>query len=242
MLCQQMHNMYRNVIHTCSIMRSNRMDTAHLREKIGRDEFDYNALTCALNDYANVRSRISRLLRNKVIIRVKKGLYVFAEPYRRLPICRELLANLIYGPSYVSAEYALHYHGLIPERVETITSVSPGRARSFATPLGSFSYRSIPLQAFPHGMDSVQLDDGRSFLIATAEKALADKVALDRVEIRSVTRMRGYLFEDLRIEKSAVAGLNLERLREVLTCWPSQRLELLLTVAGGLHTGRSHQE
>ena len=48
-------------------------------------------------------------------MRIRKGLYAFGEPLRRAPISRELLANLIYGPSYISLDYALSYHGLIPE-------------------------------------------------------------------------------------------------------------------------------
>ena len=41
------------------------------------------------------------------IVRVKKGLYVFGLDYRRGAWSREVLANLIYGPSYVSLDYAL---------------------------------------------------------------------------------------------------------------------------------------
>jgi hypothetical protein len=69
------------------------------------------------------------LLRRKDIIRVKKGLYIFGETYARRPFSREVLANVIYGPSYVSLDYALHYHGLIPERVEAVISI-PGRTRA----------------------------------------------------------------------------------------------------------------
>ncbi|MGD0626568.1 MAG: hypothetical protein ABSB32_17880 [Thermodesulfobacteriota bacterium] len=69
------------------------------------------------------------MLRRKDIIRVKKGLYIFGETYARRPFSREVLANVIYGPSYVSLDYALHYHGLIPERVEAVISI-PGRTRA----------------------------------------------------------------------------------------------------------------
>ncbi len=39
-------------------------------------------------------------------------------------------ANLLYGPSYVSLEYALHHYSLIPERTAEITSVTPGRSKN----------------------------------------------------------------------------------------------------------------
>ena len=64
--------------------------------------------------------------------------------------------------------------------MEALTSVTTGRSRKYATAVGPFSYRMIPLAAFRIGMDRVELDDGRSFLIATPEKALADKIRDDR--------------------------------------------------------------
>lgn len=94
--------------------------TRDLRKLIGREEFDYPALMSALANYANPRDKVTSLLRQGVIIRVKKGLYVFGDDFRKRPFCRELLANLIYGPSYVSLDYALSYHGLIPERVAAL--------------------------------------------------------------------------------------------------------------------------
>ena len=122
-----------------------------LRNIIGREEFDYQALMSALSQYASPRDKVTALLRSGVIIRIKKGLYIFGRDYRREPFCRELLANLIYGPSYVSLEYALSYYGMIPERVETITSITSGRARSFVTPVGQFTYR--PTSHFSTGID-----------------------------------------------------------------------------------------
>lgn len=151
-----------------------------LRNAIPGEEFDYQTLLDALTDYAAPRDRISTLLRQGAIIRVKKGLYVFGDRFRRSLYCRELLANLIYGPSYLSLDFALHHQGMIPERVETLTSVTTGRSRVFDTSVGRFSYRMIPLAAFRTGMDREELADGRSYLIAVPEKALADKLLCGR--------------------------------------------------------------
>ena len=95
------------------------------------------------------------------------------------PISRELLANLIYGPSYISLDYALSYHGLIPERVETVTSVTLGRSRTFTTPYGMFSYRRLSQSRYAVGGLLAEHGD-LSFLIASPEKALADKVWADK--------------------------------------------------------------
>lgn len=84
------------------------------QHQIPFEEFDYQILLNSLRGYAHPRKKITALLRKGEIIRVKKGLYIFGAQHRRSPYCRELLANLIYGPSCISLEYALHYYGLIP--------------------------------------------------------------------------------------------------------------------------------
>ena len=86
-------------------VKRQRVDVAQLQRRITREEFDYTVLTSVLGGYAGPRQKIHELLRSRAIVRVKKGLYVF-------------------GPSCVSLEYALAYYGLIPERVETVTSGS----------------------------------------------------------------------------------------------------------------------
>ncbi len=58
---------------------------------------------------------------------------------------------MIHGPSYVSFEYVLSRAGLIPETVKALTSASPKRNRDFDTPLGRFSYRHLPLEAYTFG-------------------------------------------------------------------------------------------
>src|SRR6185369_10017843 len=107
------------------------INPSELRNLIGREEFDYTQLKSVLASYASVDRKINQLMSTGVIVRVKKGLYVFGKPYRRGPICPEVLANLIYGPSCLSLEYALFYHGLIPERVEMFTSVTPQKNKHF---------------------------------------------------------------------------------------------------------------
>lgn len=199
-----------------------------LRKKIPGEEFDYQTLMDALVCYASPRDRVSSLLRQGTIIRVKKGLYIFGDAMRRKPVCRELLANLIYGPSYISLDYALQYYGLIPERVMTLTSVTIGRSRQFDTPVGRFDYRMIPLAAFRTGMDRVELGDGRAFLIAIPEKALADKLLCQRgLDIRGQAKLESFLRESLRIDSVALSLLDPVRLDEIAGHCGSVRVSLL---------------
>ena len=211
------------------------MMTEPLLKRIPYEEFDYQTLLDVIKRYAQPRMKISSLLAKGTIVRVKKGLYILGESQRRRPYCRELLANLIYGPSYVSLEYALHYHGLTPERVETVTSVTCGRSRAFDTPVGAFSYRMISLEAFRTGMDRVELDGGRSFLIAIPEKALADRIVADRgTGITTQKELHDYLLANLRIDPAALRELDPARLAEIARHYRSRRVKLLADLVGRL--------
>lgn len=214
------------------------MPDALLLKSIPYEEFDYQTLLDAVRDYAQPRMKISAMLAKGDIVRVKKGLYILGETLRRRPYCRELLANLIYGPSYLSLEYALHYHGLTPERAEILTSVTCGRSRAFATPVGTFSYRMIPLEAFRVGMDRVELADGRSFLMAVPEKALADRIVADRgAALTTQKALHDYLLASLRIDQDLLRELDPERLKDIARHYRSRRVKLLSELVGRLRKG-----
>lgn len=199
-----------------------------LRRQIPFEEFDYQSLMYSLRRYRQPRAKISALLADGAIVRVKKGLYVFGADYRRRPFSRELLANLIYGPSYISLDYALSYHGLIPEAVATVTSVTCGRSRIFSTPVGFFTYKTLPLEPFRTGMDRIETGDGRSFLMAIPEKALADRLALDRtLSITSRRELGAWLVEGLRIEPDRLKSLDADRLDEICDHYRSRKVALL---------------
>ena len=199
-----------------------------LRKQIPEEEFDYQALLDGLKEYSRPRDKITDMLRKKMLIRVKKGIYVFGETYARGPFSREVLANMIYGPSYVSLDYALNYYALIPERVEAVTSVTCGRSRRFSTPVGLFLYRTIPMKAYQVGMDRVEIERGRSFLMATPEKALADKVRDDRgTGIRTQEEMRSYLLDHLRIDPEGLRKLDPDRLAAIAERYHSRKIRQL---------------
>jgi predicted transcriptional regulator of viral defense system len=195
---------------------------------IEREEFDYQTLLDVLRDYGRPRDKISDLLRKGVVIRVKKGLYILGEDYRSRSFSRELLANLIYGPSYVSLDSALQHYGLIPEHVEAVTSVTTGRSRTFDTPVGRFTYRQVPLAAFQIGMNRVEETRGKAFLIANAEKALADKIFDERnIGAATPSRMLEYLLDNLRLDEAGLARLDPALAREIADRYRSRKLMVL---------------
>jgi len=214
-----------------------------LRKKVAGEEFDYQVLMDVLRGYEHPRDKITALLRQGIIIRVKKGIYVFGEKYSRGPFSREVLANMIYGPSYVSLDYALHYYGLIPERVEAVTSVTCGRGRRFSTPVGLFIYRMIHLRAYQVGIDQVEIEGDRPFLIATPEKALADKIHDDRgTGIRTQEEMKDYLLKNLRVDPESLAKLDAEVFALIADRYRSKKIRLLSDVARRFRKGEGLHE
>jgi predicted transcriptional regulator of viral defense system len=201
---------------------------AQIRRNVAGEVFDYQVLLDALAGYRKPRDRITRLLASGTIVRVKKGLYCFGEAFRKKPLSREYLANLIYGPSYVSLDYALSHHGLIPERVETVTSVTTRRSRDFETPFGAFSYRMLKGSRYAVGAILETLDK-TPFLMASPEKALVDKVWTDkRFSGLRLSDYDPYLFDDLRIDRQALSRLDDSRLQIIATAYDSAKINKLV--------------
>lgn len=101
--------------------------------------------------------------------RLKRGLYAL----RMQPPSEGEIANALLHPSYVSFEYALAYHNVMPEMVYTITSATTKGTRSFVVDDKTFAYYTIKKSAYT-GYAAVKHGDRQRLLIAEPEKALAD--------------------------------------------------------------------
>ncbi len=203
-----------------------------IRRDIYREEFDYLLLLESLSSYKQPRDVITRLLKNESIIRVKKGIYVFGQTYRKRPYSLEVLSNMIYGPSYVSFEYALAYYGLIPEAVRRVTCASYKRNKHFSTPAGEFVYHYVPPKAFCLGMTRQVIStnniggENTYFLIASQEKALADLIARMK-PFMATDELLTYLIEGMRIEKDSLFKLNVSELEKIKSEYQNQNVTLL---------------
>jgi predicted transcriptional regulator of viral defense system len=161
-----------------------------------KSELDYNLLVQALTPwYRYPRNKIGSWLKSGELIRVKKGVYVRADAGYCLPT----LANMIYGPSYVSQDFALSIHGLIPERVEAVTSMTTQRSKEFKTPVGRFTYEPLPADLYEIGIEHVELTLTQTYLIATPEKAVVDSL-WRHVDIPAERALEEYLIEDRRLD------------------------------------------
>lgn len=126
---------------------------------------------------ALLRPQVNRWVKDRKLIKLHKGFYTLAEPYRRMPLEPFAIAGKLKTPSYISLQSALAFHGMIPEYVPQITSVTTGRPQTIETPLGRFDFRHINKKHF-HGFSQVTLSAGQTAFIACPEKALLDLVHL----------------------------------------------------------------
>ncbi|MDP3915139.1 MAG: hypothetical protein Q8R96_15535 [Bacteroidota bacterium] len=186
-------------------------------EQFGIIPIDFATLVAVLCDYKSPKDKVASMEKSGEVIRLKRGLFLVAPEVHKQHASRELVANHLYGPSYVSFESALSYYKLIPERVHTTRSMTIKRARIFNTPLGNFDYITSSKDYYEIGICQEIINDRYSYLIASPEKAICDMLLTTKGHrIQSVKAMRIYLEEDLRIDFSATETFDLNIVRQCL--------------------------
>ncbi|HOD12707.1 MAG TPA: hypothetical protein PKO44_06400 [Candidatus Omnitrophota bacterium] len=190
-------------------------------QKIPYDVFSHAALINLIPGSKDRRyAMIKRAIASKEIIHLRKGLYCLAPKYRRYPLDLFEIAQKIYGPSYISLESSLAYHGWIPEAVHTVTSVCVCRSKDFKTPVGNFSYRRVPLKIFYEDVEAMGSAQRGIFLMARPLKALADYVYLYRKEWEGLTSA----MNSLRIDIESFQSVPKKEFRELKKIYPSKRV------------------
>jgi hypothetical protein len=182
-----------------------------------------------LKEYKRPHDKIDELVRQQMLLQIKRGLYI-AGP--RLSIAAPepfLIANHLYGPSYVSLDTALSHWGLIPERVYEISSVTTNKSKTYKTGIGRFSYKYMPLPYYSFGIKQVALTKKQTVLMASPEKALCDKIiTTSGVLLRSVKQTAELLMEDFRIDKVMLRSLDLTAISGWLNDAPKENSLVIL--------------
>lgn len=182
---------------------------------IGRLPFDKGWLQASFPHHLHLTDKVRQLVASGQIVRLKRGLYVLSEELTQKPIERFLVANHLYGPSYVSLHTALRHYGLIPEAVYSVQSVTTKVARSFDTPVGSFFYTHAQPKWFSVGIH-IHNEPDLSYLIATPEKALMDVIQFTAgISMRYQKEVGEWLEEDLRFDIDYLSELNLDILKQL---------------------------
>ena len=153
------------------------MDFEQLMNKVSTLPFFTTGFMAADEKLTRVRLQLSRWVKDGKVIKIHKGLYTLARPYRKVDPEPFVIANALKSPSYVSLQSALSWQGLIPEFVPVTTSITTARPQVIETPLGRFEYRHVKTSMFC-GYRKTNLSGRQDAFVANAEKALLDLVYL----------------------------------------------------------------
>lgn len=151
-----------------------------------------------------------------LVKRLRNNNYVFAD-YEPHDKDYYFIANRLYTPSYVSLETALAFYNVLPEAVQTITSVTTNKTNVFDTPFGKFTYSSMSPDLF-FGYKNIAIDN-HSAQLANLEKAILDYLYLNS-HINSLED-----FESLRWNKDVLTeSLDLETFEKFLIIFDNNAL------------------
>lgn len=209
---------------------------AHPLQRFGAVPLARETLDEVLSGYRRPGDKVSEWLRQGALQPLRRGLYLTGSALRPRAACLPLVANHLYGPSYVSLDFALAWHGVIPEGVAEVTSVTPRPSCRRSNALGRFSYHHLPLRYYAVGQELGQADDELSFLIASPAKALCDRLVLSRdLPLLSREAMRHWLLEDLRCDPDVLGQLELADIGSCLASgFKRRQLGTLQAVIEGL--------
>ncbi len=173
----------------------------------------HQLLVSLLKSFKQPNDKIYKLMRDGLIIPVKKGLYIAGSILNAGRPDPFLLANHMLGPSYVSMETALAYYGFIPERVHEIASVTTKASRTFDTRVGKFTYTRAPLPYYTFGIQRIMLSDDQYALVASPEKAICDKIiTTSGLLFRSRNSATEFLIENMRMDEEKLQELDLDEM------------------------------
>lgn len=175
-----------------------------------------------LSNYSNKNTKIAREVKNGNLIKIKNGLYE-----NNPDINGYLLAGNIYGPSYLSFDYALSFYSLIPEKVIIYTSATCNKKKkkTYTNQFGTFIYRDVPAEVYPLGINVIEEGD-YIFQIAIPEKAICDKL-YTIPPIKNMTEIENILFNDLRIDMEEFNKLNISDIKQISDSYHCTNVTLL---------------
>lgn len=189
----------------------------------------FDSLALRYKDYTDVKGKIRREVQSGRLTQISRGLYE-----TDAHTDGKYLAGTIYGPSYLSFDYALSMYSLIPEaifRTYTSATFQKGKMKQYNNAFGVFTYRDVPSAVYCFGVE-IREENGYSYQIATPEKALCDKLYTIS-PIGSIKALRALMFEDLRIDENDFWRLNLDDVKQLALLYKSTNLHYLIKFIKG---------
>jgi len=131
-------------------------------------------------DIQYTRKRISKLVNEGWLTRIKKGLYVISDISTRgiLAIDHRAVVNLLVENAYISFLSALQFHGYYNQLLGGIRAVSLEKNKSRTIGNYIFHFTTTQVKYF-YGWETYEID-GQEIKIASFEKALIDLIQFHR--------------------------------------------------------------
>lgn len=176
------------------------MNFQHIRQVLK----EHNLEIFTKQDFVNIFNiskevsavKLSRYKKIGYLISPKRGVfYLKGEVSNKFKI-----ANKVYRPSYISLDTALSKHGIIPETVYTVSSITTKATREFSDDNTIYRYFKIKKQAYT---GYILLDD---VFIADPEKSVVDylyfvalgkRVFNDRMDLTKLKKQKIYDYANL---------------------------------------------
>jgi hypothetical protein len=186
--------------------------------------FDETVIRNILADRSEAAQKVlvHRAVAAGEIIRLKPGLFLLAPEFRKTHFHPFVVAAILHSPSHVSLESALAHHGLIPEAVFQVSSVTSSRSRTFKTPVGVFSFVRVPAVNPRAGVQALKIDGWNWAFVATPLRAIADLVYA-RKDVSWEKDGLAFLADSMRIEREDLKNLAWDGLNELCESLRSRR-------------------
>lgn len=179
---------------------------------------------------------VNKSLKAKELIRLRRGLYMLAPKYQTSTFSSYYLANHIVPYSFVTAESALQFHQLIPERTSQVTSIAAfGRNNKFENILGQFIY-FVPnvksAESFFTGVKAYKLETHLVW-IATPLRALVDYIVWHKINNANLEFLRS----SLRLEEEFLNTIKKRDIKELISVYSGARvIKFLKTLLNEVNT------
>ncbi|QTQ13327.1 hypothetical protein HRQ91_02010 [Treponema parvum] len=189
---------------------------------------DSRTVLYKLKEYKSPKSKITQLIKKNELVQIRRGLFETdpsAPPYA--------LLSAVYGPSYLSFEYALYWYNIIHERVSVITGAVFGKnkIKEFQTPFGYYLYQPVPKAVYPYDV-GIFTENGYSWQMASPEKALCDTL-YKAPPLKNVSELQSMLFDSLGMEERVLRSLKRNDIRFLAPRYGRKNTMLLLQFLEG---------
>ena len=170
---------------------------------------------------------VNRALKSGELVRIQRGLYTLAQS----DVHPFVVSQAITPGSYVSFETALAYWGWIPEKVSTITSVTPGRKAKLVENerFGLFRFLSLAINRgyFLELINRIEIEGGTA-LIAQPGRALMDLVCRRKIAWTGLD----WLTHGLRIDYELLQTISREKINLLRLVYKHKRMQTFIDALG----------